>query len=190
MTDILIRECTSADIEKVMELDRDWAAEDSTYGYVAESAEGFADRLGTYFLVTEVQDSIVGFAYGSVRVSEGMAVLPAGQTYFEVDAIYVTTEYRNSGIGGMLLNGLLEAARHNGIERSLIYSATKDLDRILRFYRRHGFKELVCTDVPLECNLLFLEKLLRLLTKTSTATGTKTDVCLHSKPTIQGHVHP
>ena len=140
MNDVVIRECKSADIEKVMELDRAWAAEDSTYGYVAESAEGLTERLGPYFLVAEVQGFIVGFAYGSVHVSEGMAVLPAGQTYFEVDAVYVTTEYRNNGIGGMLLNDLLEAARHNGIERSLVYSATKDLDRILRFYRRHGFK--------------------------------------------------
>jgi ribosomal protein S18 acetylase RimI-like enzyme len=140
MNDVMIRECTNADIEKVMELDRQWAAEDSTYGYVSESTEGFADRLGTYFLVAEVQDSVVGFAYGSVHVSEGMAVLSAGQTYFEVDAIYVANEHRNSGIGSMLLNELLEAARHNGIERSLIYSATKDLDKILRFYRIHGFK--------------------------------------------------
>ena len=140
MNSVVIRECTSTDIEKVMELDKGWAAEDSTYGYVAESAEELADRLGPYFLTAEVQGSIVGFAYGSVHVSEGMAVLPAGQTYFEVDAIYVANEYRNSSTGGMLLNGLLEAARHNGIERSLVYSATKDLDRILGFYRRHGFK--------------------------------------------------
>ena len=140
MNGVVIRECTGADIEKVMELDRSWAAEDITYGYFAESAEGFADRSGPYFLVAEVQGSVVGFTYGSVHVSEGMAVLPAGQTYFEVDAIYVANEYRNSGIGGMLLDGLLETARHNGIERSIIYSATKDLDRILRFYRRHGFK--------------------------------------------------
>ena len=140
MTDILIRECTSADIRKVMELDKGWAAEDSTYGYVAESADGLANRLGPYFLVAEVQGSVVGFAYGSVHVSEGMAVLPAGQTYFEVDAIYVANEHRDSGIGGMLLDGLLEATQQNSIERSLVYSATKDLDRILRFYRKHGFK--------------------------------------------------
>ena len=140
MNNVVIRECISADIEKVMELDSSWAAEDSTYGYVAESVEGFADRLGPYFLVAEVQGSVVGFAYGSVHVSEGMAVLPAGQMYFEVDAIYIATEHRNSGIGGMLLNGLLEVAQRNRIERSLVYSATKDLDRILRFYRRHGFK--------------------------------------------------
>jgi len=52
----------------------------------------------------------------------------------------VTAEHRSSGIGGMLLDGLLEAARRNGVERSLVYSATRDLEKVLRFYRRHGFK--------------------------------------------------
>ena len=68
-------------------------------------------------------------------------MLHVGETYFEVDAIYVMTEQRNKGIGGLLLNGLLEVARRNGIERSRVHSATKDLAKILRFYQTHGFKQ-------------------------------------------------
>jgi len=136
----LVRECTRGDIDSVLEVDRGWEAEDSTYGYYAESADGLTQRLGPYFLVAEAHGPIVGYALASVHVSEGMAVLPAGESYLEIDAIYVAAEHRNSGIGSMLLDGLLEAAQRNGVERSLLHSATKDLDRIMRFYRRHAFK--------------------------------------------------
>ncbi|HUV44043.1 MAG TPA: GNAT family N-acetyltransferase [Dehalococcoidales bacterium] len=140
MYDVAIRECTRDDIGRVMELDRTWEAEDSTYGYITESAEGLAARLGHYFLVAEVRGQIAGFAYGSAHTSEGMAVIPVGEKYFEVDAIYVTAGLRNGGIGGMLLDRLIEAARSNGVERFSVYTATKDLERILRFYRHHAFK--------------------------------------------------
>ena len=140
MNGALIRECLPGDIARVEELDRAWEAEDSTYGYYAEGAEGFARRLGPYFLVADIQGTVVGFAYGSVHTSEGMAVIPVGQTYFEVDAIYVTAEHRNSGIGGMLLDKLIEAVRSDGVERFSVYTTTKDLERTLRFYRHHAFK--------------------------------------------------
>jgi GNAT superfamily N-acetyltransferase len=141
MNDVVIRECTHDDIGRVLELDMAWEAEDSTYGYIAESAEGLAARLGPYFLVAEVRGHIAGFAYGSAHTSEGMAVIPVGEKYFEVDAIYVTAGLRNGGIGGMLLDSLVEAARNNGIKRFSVYTATKDLESILRFYRRHAFKQ-------------------------------------------------
>jgi len=140
MSGAVIRECTRDDIESVLEMARGWEAEDSTYGYVAEKADELAGRIGPYFLVAESRGCVVGYAFGSVHVSEGTAVLPAGEAYVEVDAIYVAAEHRSSGIGGMLLDGLLEAARRNGVERSLVYSATRDLEKVLRFYRRHGFK--------------------------------------------------
>ncbi len=141
MNGLVIRECAGDDIAKVMELDRSWEAEDSTYGYYAEGAEGLARRLGPYFLVADTQGMVVGFAYGSVHTSEGLAVIPADETYFELDALYVGAEHRSNGIGGMMLEELLREARRNGIERFMLYSASKSLDSILRFYRRHGSKD-------------------------------------------------
>ena len=141
MSDVRIRECLQDDVARVRELDESWEAEDITHGYVAESAEELANHLGSCFLVAELEGCIVGFAHGSAHVSEGMPTLPPGETYFEVDAIYVETEHRNTSIGGLLLDRLLEVARDNGIERSRVHSATKDLERILRFYQRHGYKQ-------------------------------------------------
>jgi len=78
MSGAVIRECTRDDIESVLEMARGWEAEDSTYGYVAEKADELAGRIGPYFLVAESRGCVVGYAFGSVHVSEGTAVLPAG----------------------------------------------------------------------------------------------------------------
>jgi len=38
------------------------------------------------------------------------------------------------------LDALLEVAKQNGIQRFVVSTVTKDIDRILAFYRNHGFK--------------------------------------------------
>jgi ribosomal protein S18 acetylase RimI-like enzyme len=47
---------------------------------------------------------------------------------------------RRAGIGTELLHRLLEAARVDGIRRSLVFSATKDTAQISRFYERFGYR--------------------------------------------------
>ena len=41
-------------------MQRQWAEEDITYGYAADSKEDLSDKLGRYFLVAEVNGSVVG----------------------------------------------------------------------------------------------------------------------------------
>jgi len=96
--------------------------------------------FGPYFLVADRDHEIVGFIFGSEHTSKGLAVIPAGQRYLEIDDFYVTPECRSEGIGAGLLAAIEEAASRAGIERFLVYSATKDLDRISNFYREQGFK--------------------------------------------------
>lgn len=140
MNNVLIRRCADNDIDDVRRMQMQWAEEDITYGFVPSCREDLTNRLGSYFFVAEVDGCLVGFIYGSLRVSEGLAVLPAGQQYLQIDDIYVKPEFRDKGIGGRLLESLFQTAQHNGISRFLVYSATKDLDKILKFYRSHGFE--------------------------------------------------
>ena len=135
-----VREATTADLDRVHRLQVEWAEEDITYGYVADSRENLSCKLGPYFLVAELDGSFVGHAYGSIMVSEGLAVIPARERYLEIEDLYVRPSFRNRGIGSQLLRELLQAAREGGIERFSVYSSTKDVDRILRFYRGHGFE--------------------------------------------------
>lgn len=140
MEGVTVRECTRDDIEAVCRLEAKWAEEEITYGYLTNSRENLIGRLGRYFLVAEADEEIVGFVSGSVHVSEGLAVTPAGQRYLEVDDLYVTPELRSRGIGSRLLEDVMRTAESEGMDRVHVFTATKDMDRILSFYRGHGFR--------------------------------------------------
>lgn len=140
MDNFLIRTCKSGDLSKIMLLQQELAQEDIIYGLVPASEEDLDEKLGDYFLIAELNNEIVGFCYGSMHESDGLAVIPKGETYLEVDDVYVKAGSRDQGIGGKLLDALVAKAQVNNIKRFLVYSASKDTDKILDFYRRHGFE--------------------------------------------------
>ena len=143
MEKVLIRECSQQDIEEILQLDRQWEQEDIAHDFIFISREEFIaslERFPTYFLVAENDGHIVGYINGSVQLGKGMAVIPEQESYLEIDNVYVKPEFRNSGIGGKLIEGLLEVATQNGIQRFLVSSVSKEMDKILNFYQRHGFK--------------------------------------------------
>lgn len=69
-----------------------------------------------------------------------MAVFTEEQKYIEIDDIYISSIHRKTGIGSILLQTVLETAEKNGIEKSYVYSATKDLDKVINFYKEHSYK--------------------------------------------------
>jgi GNAT superfamily N-acetyltransferase len=94
-----------------------WQAEGLTHGYVADSAEAILDRLGPYFLVGELSGEVVGYVHGTLRVSEGTAVMEAGARYLEVEDLFVAKPQRRSGLGGLLLQGIMDVADRDGVAR-------------------------------------------------------------------------
>lgn len=136
----IIRLCREDDIEKVSKLQKEWCDEDITFGFVPGDREYLLSKLGEYFFVAEVNGNIIGFVYGSVQEAANMSIFTDGTRYIEIDDIYVNSEQRNSGIGSALLGAILGAARKNGIERSLVYSSSKDSENIISFYKKHGYK--------------------------------------------------
>lgn len=139
MNNFRIRKCTSNDVEAVRNMQIEWAEANITYGFVPSTNDDLLSKLGDYFLVAEMDETVIGFVYGSVQTSEDLAVIPAGDQYFEIDDIYVKPGLRHLGFGGMLLDSLLNEVKANGIHRFLLYSASKDIDGIINFYRKHGF---------------------------------------------------
>ena len=140
MAEPLFRLAEERDIDVVARLQEEWAEEDITWGQTPVSSQEIASKLGPLFYVAVQDSGVVGFIYGSEQRSGGLAVIPEGERYVQIDELYVQQGLRNRGIGGRLLKSLLRAARGRGMERFRAYSATKDVDRILAFYRRHGFK--------------------------------------------------
>ena len=140
MRQTLIRSAVAADVSAVCRLQQQWFAEDSTHGFVPDSPERVAAALGAYFLVAEVAGEIIGFISGASNVSEGLAVIPAGASYLELDSLYVQPEFRRQGIGGALVTQQLAEARQRGVAYASLYSAARDLQGVLSFYERHDFQ--------------------------------------------------
>ena len=143
MDNILIRECTRQDIESIFQLDQLWDEEGVAYIFTYGNQDDFIaefERFQQYFLVAESDGQIVGYINGSVLVNEKVHILPKQEIYLEVENIYVKPEFRNRHVGGDLLERLLEIAEQNGIRRFTVNTVTRDTDRILKFYRQHGFK--------------------------------------------------
>jgi RimJ/RimL family protein N-acetyltransferase/N-acetylglutamate synthase-like GNAT family acetyltransferase len=138
--DYAVRAGSAADLPQVAELSRRWEAEAITRGFRADTEASLGERLGPYCLVAEHAGRVVGYAIGAVRESEGLAVLPAGVPYLEVEDLYLRPEHRSRGLGGRLLERLFEEAAARGVERALVYSSNLAWERTVAFYRRHGFR--------------------------------------------------
>ena len=80
--------------------------------------------MGPFFFVAEIQDDLVGFISGSVHVSDGLAVIPNGKKYVEIDDVYVSPPFRQLGIGSELLEHLLAQAKEQDFTFASLYSAT------------------------------------------------------------------
>jgi GNAT superfamily N-acetyltransferase len=68
------------------------------------------------------------------------AVFPAGTDYLEVEDLFVASGWRDAGIGTRLMERLFAEAQGQGVAASMVFSATKDLARIVRFYERLGYQ--------------------------------------------------
>jgi len=137
MIEATIRECRSEDLDAVAAIEREVVEEGTIVGFVPSG--DLAARLNGYFFVAELDAEVVGFICAAVKVNEDLVVLPKGEKYLEIEDLTVARDHRNGGIGGRLLDRVLELAADSGVVHGLLYSASRDLDSVVRFYRRHGF---------------------------------------------------
>lgn len=138
-----IRQCTREDVDTVIGLERQWEQEAIAYGdFKPMSREAYLtvlERFPAYFLVAERDGRLVGYIHGSVQPSAPVEVIPAQEPYVEIEDIYVQPDSRGQDIGGALLERLLEIAHQEGIQRFVVGTKSKETDKIVRFYRSHGF---------------------------------------------------
>lgn len=117
-----------------------WAAEGITYGYEPDVEAALARRLkGPFFLVAEADGLSLGYAFGSARAGVATAVSSDGAPYLEIEDVYVEPSARRAGVGGLLVEELVKAAAREGLRHVTVYSATKDVRAVLRFYEGRGF---------------------------------------------------
>src|SRR5687768_10344588 len=143
MEQVHIRICTQDDIDAVIALERQWEQEDIAYGdfnpLSQEAYVSILERFPAYFLVAEHNGRLVGYIHGSVYHDNPVEVIPSQEAYVEIEDIYVQPDFRSRDIGGALLERIFEVAQQEGIERFIVGTLSKETDRILKFYRSHGF---------------------------------------------------
>lgn len=140
MSQLLVRQAVESDIPAILRLQHNWFLEESIHGYLPDTSDQIAAMLGPLFFIAEEDNRLVGFISGSIHESQGLAVIPKGKIYLEIENVYVIPQSRSSGIGGTLVDRILAQARQQEIPYVLVYSATKDIHAILKFYESHGFQ--------------------------------------------------
>ncbi|WP_010296870.1 GNAT family N-acetyltransferase [Clostridium senegalense] len=136
----IVRQGRYEDLDSVVALQQLWAKENITYGFVPIERDELEEKLGKYFWVYEFKNEILGFAYGTIHKGKNIAVIDDDEPYIEIEDIYIAAKNRGKGIGNALLDKLIEVAKENGVERSLLYSSSKDMDNIIKFYKKQYFK--------------------------------------------------
>lgn len=143
MEQVRIRACSPQDIDGVMALERQWEREQIAYGefnpMTREAYLAILEHFPAYFLVAEHARQLVGYTHASVQRDTPIQVIPAAEPYVVIEDIYVQPDVRSRDIGGALLERIFEVAQQDGIERFVVGTLSIDTDRILKFYRSHGF---------------------------------------------------
>lgn len=95
-------------------------------------------REGDIGVVAEKEGTAVGAAW--IRYFDGKDLSPLDDPAVPVLAIGVVHEHRGRGVGGLLMEGLIDAARRSGVA-AIALSTGASNEPALRLYRRHGFEE-------------------------------------------------
>ncbi len=140
LPDLVLRRGTAEDVDEILTLQSAWEQEAITYGYVPAPRETVEDLVGPYMIVSESGGHVIGYVVGEEKAAEPDAVLPEGGKYMELLDVYVLPKFRGHNIGSRMVETFLSRILERGFDHCRLYSSTKDLQPLLRFYERQGFK--------------------------------------------------
>lgn len=112
-------------------LSREWEAEDSCWGYRANTAD---DLKGRRIFLAEENGVIQGYLFGITdRLNRKRASMPENAAVFEIEELYVIPSLRSQGIGKALFRCAEQAVKEDA-EYIILSTATKNWKAILHFY--------------------------------------------------------
>lgn len=123
---VKIRDMTVDDIDDVIEIEKkSFPTPWSKNAFKLEISKNILAR----YLVAELGRKIVGYAGLWLIVDEG-----------HITSIAVDTEYRNKGIGSLLLEGLIDLCRKLN-SKAMTLEVRKSNESAKSLYKKYGFKE-------------------------------------------------
>lgn len=124
-------ELTEELLQKLIDCSVQWEAENSCWGYRANTKEDIEGRR--IFLAYE-EEQIIGYLFGISEVlPKQQADMPAGARVFHVEELYMTPSCRNQGIGKGLFQ-YAEGKLKEEVDYLVLSTATKNWKAILHFY--------------------------------------------------------
>jgi len=135
---LVIRDRADADIPEIAGMEKAWAAEDVMPNPYQPTPPDELARY-PYLLVACEAGRVIGYIDAEIRESGESVPFPPGSRYIYIEGVYVVPDSRGKGIGGGLLDALVERGRKDGIGRFLLVSVCRDTRLVGRLERRHGF---------------------------------------------------
>jgi N-acetylglutamate synthase-like GNAT family acetyltransferase len=133
-----IRDATENDRDVIMNLQKKWEVEDITFGYTHSEKIKIDNSINEYFIVLTIDKNVVGFISGKIKQANDLNIFCENEKYLDIEDLYIEKEYRGMGYGKHLVDAIMKKSNSNGIKRVLVYSATKDVERITKFYKCCG----------------------------------------------------
>lgn len=116
---------------QLIALSKEWEQENSCYGYRRNNSDDLKNKR---IFVAADGDLICGYLFGHNSTTEkDTSIYKAGTEYFEIDELYVKSQYRNCGIGKKLFQ-YTEKAVSPDVNIMMLTTATKNFRAILHFY--------------------------------------------------------
>ncbi|WP_116788645.1 GNAT family N-acetyltransferase [Flavobacterium psychrotrophum] len=135
--DYIIRDCKETDLDKLVILCEKHAAYERA-AYLVEGKKErlqyalFSDNRQLNCLVVEVSGTIIGYATYTFDFSTWDA-----QKFIYLDCLYLEDEYRNYGIGAVLMDKVKQAGEANGCI-NMQWQTPDFNEKAIKFYKRIG----------------------------------------------------
>lgn len=153
MDHAIIRRATSADVDELVAMRRDFTFEDEESQrdtarpeYEAECREFLIEAIsaGRWDIwVAEVSGQVVSHVYVAL-IDKVPRPVRENRRIAYMTNVYTRPSHRGSGIGGRLVQRAQEAARQADVELVIVWPSGESI----AFYKRYGFKE-ASPDEPL-----------------------------------------
>ena len=137
--EIIIEKFSEKYLEEIMKLEEEWVNENITYGMIQNSKDNFLQLNKEYFYLGLYKNRVIGYIFCEIVDKNQYNIFPIEATFVNVTDLYVAKQYRNNKIGEKLLEKIEMVAKANGINHIFLSTATKDTEKVLKFYKRNGY---------------------------------------------------